>query len=71
MGTESHSAPHPSPANRTFAAEQQPHLILDKPDRFTIESYLDAGVVAFIEDEKFKLLNNHGVFYTQAARFLR
>ena len=37
--------------HRALAAEQQAHLLLGEPDRFTIQPHLDAGVVAFVDDD--------------------
>ena len=36
---------------RALAAEQQAHLLLRKPDRFTIQPHFDTGVVAFVDDD--------------------
>ena len=37
--------------HRALAAEQLAHLLLGEPDRFTIQPHLDAGVVAFVDDD--------------------
>ena len=39
--------------HRALAAEQQAHLLLGEPDRFTIQPHLDTGVVAFREKWEF------------------
>ena len=37
--------------HRVFAAKQQADPLLGEPDRFTIQPHLDAGVVAFVDDD--------------------
>ena len=37
--------------HRALAAEQQAHLLLGEPDRFTIQPHFDTDVVAFVDDD--------------------